>query len=218
MQKNVQKIIEHYNSLYKKYGYSDKSIGWGKNRKNLRYHILCSKFNLNGKSILDYGCGFGNLISYLNYNYEGFDYTGLDINEKLLNEAKIQYPEYVFKKVNFLNSNLDQKYDYIVSSGVHNTNIGDNYSIIKDTMGKFNEASNYGFAMNFLSTNVDYEEKKLFYSSPSKILEMGLNHSSNVLLRHDYMPFEFTLIVFKNKKIDEKLNIYEDYVSKVKLF
>ena len=84
-------------------------------------------------------------------------------------------------------------------------------------MEKFNAASIYGFAMNFLSTNVDYKEKNLFYSNPSKILKIGLRYSNNILLRHDYMPFEFTLVVFKNKKINSELNIFEDYVSKNKL-
>ena len=217
MQENYKKIIKHYNKLYKKYGYSEKSIGWGKNRKNLRYHILCSNFNLNYKSILDFGCGFGNLISYLNCYYKNFEYTGLDINEKFLEKARKHYPKNKFKKVNAFSSNIEKKYDFIVSSGVHNTKIEDNYYFIKDTMKKFNAASNYGFAMNFLSTNVDYKEKNLFYSNPSKILKIGLLYSNNILLRHDYMPFEFTLIVFKNKKINSELNIFEDYVSKNKL-
>ena len=106
MQENYKKIIKHYNKLYKKYGYSEKSIGWGKNRKNLRYHILCSNFNLNYKSILDFGCGFGNLISYLNCYYKNFEYTGLDINEKFLEKARKHYPKISLKKLMLLAQTL----------------------------------------------------------------------------------------------------------------
>ena len=35
MDKDLKKIINHYDDLYSKHGYSDKSIGWGKKRKKL---------------------------------------------------------------------------------------------------------------------------------------------------------------------------------------
>ena len=50
MDKDFKKIINHFDDLFSKYGYSDKSIGWGKKRKKLRYHILCEHFDLSGKS------------------------------------------------------------------------------------------------------------------------------------------------------------------------
>ena len=73
MEKDFEHIINHYDKLYKAHGYSDKSIGWGKRRKKLRYHVLCSKFNLNDSTILDFGCGFGDLWDYINLSYTGFN-------------------------------------------------------------------------------------------------------------------------------------------------
>ena len=91
MDKDFKKIINHFDDLFSKYGYSDKSIGWGKKRKKLRYHILCEHFDLSGKSILDFGCGFGDLYMFLKKSYADFEYTGIDINTNFIKEAKNQY-------------------------------------------------------------------------------------------------------------------------------
>tara|TARA_Y100001980_G_C14555302_1_gene343549 strand:+ start:1683 stop:2330 length:648 start_codon:yes stop_codon:yes gene_type:complete len=215
MEKDFQKIINHYNGLYKKYGYSDNSIGWGKNRKILRYHILCSKFNLNNRSILDFGCGFGDLSEYLSNHYSDFKYIGIDINENFINEAKKQYPEVNFFNKNIFEDKIKYTYDYVVSSGVHNTKIENNFSFIERTIDIFDKISDCGFAMNFLSKNVDYMEENLYYADPTKVVQLAMKYSNNFLIRHDYMPYEFTLIVIKDKKVDKDLNIYEDFVGKL---
>ena len=65
--KDKKKII----NLYNKRIYDDKiskikKIGWGsKSSQNLRFKILSNKFNLNNKSILDLGCGYGDFYSFL---------------------------------------------------------------------------------------------------------------------------------------------------------
>jgi 2-polyprenyl-3-methyl-5-hydroxy-6-metoxy-1,4-benzoquinol methylase len=39
-------------------------------------------------SILDFGCGYGALIEYLKSKYISFSYTGYDISEEMINQAK----------------------------------------------------------------------------------------------------------------------------------
>ncbi|MEA2017618.1 MAG: hypothetical protein U9N59_04145, partial [Campylobacterota bacterium] len=52
-------VVKRYSDRYKKFGHSPKSLGWDKGKQNLRYHILFEEFDLENKSILDIGCGFG---------------------------------------------------------------------------------------------------------------------------------------------------------------
>lgn len=42
------------------------------------------------KSVLDFGCNHGNFIRYKTHD----DYTGIDINRKIIEQNKIQYPEH----------------------------------------------------------------------------------------------------------------------------
>ena len=70
--------------------------------------------------------------------------------------------------MNIFKENLNQKFDYVFSSGVHNTKINNNYLFIAETMKKFDAFSIKGFSMNFLSSNVDYKEKNYFILILSK--------------------------------------------------
>lgn len=208
------KLISHYNELFNQFGYSHKTIGWGKKRHFFRYEILLSNFDLKNSSLLDFGCGFGDLSDYLKSKSLSIDYNGIDINEKLINEGIKQNPERNISFSDPLNHGLSRNYDYIISSGVHNTKISDNLNFINKTFDLFNAHANKGFSLNFLSNNCDYFEDNLYYSDPSEIIRIALNYSQKVLVRHDYMPYEFTVIVHKNYKIESKINIFSDIINK----
>ena len=208
------KLIDYYNRLFDQFGYSHKTIGWGKKRHFFRYEVLLSKFNVKNCSLLDFGCGFGDLSDYLIEKSIPVDYYGVDINEKLIKEGKNQNPERNILFSDPLNDGLNRKYDYIISSGVHNTKISDNLSFIKKTFKLFDSYSNKGFSINFLSNNCDYFEDNLYYSNPSEIISIALNYSQKILIRHDYMPYEFTVIVYKNYRIEPDLNIFSDSIDR----
>jgi hypothetical protein len=65
-------------------------------------------------------------------------------------------------------------------------------------------SSKKGIVFNGLNKYVDYEDKKLFYSYPDKILKYCINNLSKyVILKTNYqlkkntIPFEFSVAVFK---------------------
>jgi len=215
LDRDYNHIIQHYNKLYSKYGYSHKSIGWGKKRHYLRYYILLSEFELDNKSLLDFGCGFGDLYRYVIENFYGIDYEGIDINQNLVKEGIKQNPGIKLYCFDAINEGLKRKYDYIISSGVHNTKISNNWDFIVKTFELFNKNSVYGFAINFLSNNVDYKEDNLFYTDPGKILNLGLNFSNKVKIKHDYMPYEYTIFVKKHDSVNEDNNVFNEYIEKL---
>lgn len=208
------RIISHYSDLINKHGYSHKSIGWGKKRHYLRYEILISEFLIQNKSLLDFGCGFGDLKKYLSDKDYIFKYAGVDINRKFIKVGKKIHKDIDIYQSNAFEEGLRCDYDYIISSGVHNTKITNNWSFICQTFELFNKYSKFGFALNFLSDNGDFFDKDLYYANPSKILELASKYSKKIVLKHDYMPYEFTIIVHKNYKITNK-NVFEDYSDKI---
>ena len=85
MQKNeVKKVIERYNKRLKKFGVKPKTLGWDKERHFLRYHILLSQWTFNNNSLLDFGCGFGDMYNYIQENKLNIIYNGYDINNDLI--------------------------------------------------------------------------------------------------------------------------------------
>lgn len=67
--------------------------------------------SLNGKEVLDIGCGLGNLTNYM--KEKGFNLTGIDLSDEMLNFAKSKYKDITFLKMNMNDIKFDKKFDGI---------------------------------------------------------------------------------------------------------
>ena len=64
-----------------------------------------------GNSLLEVACGTGKHLQYLR---DGFQYTGLDLNDGMLKIARKRFPSTRFEKGNMINFNLGKKFDIII--------------------------------------------------------------------------------------------------------
>ena len=184
------------------------------------FEILTSQFELENKKILDLGCGFGDLNSYLkNKGIHNYEYLGVDIVDELIKEARVRNSlnkqakiEYVCE--DFLKKEFHESFDYVISSGVFNRKFSgelDNYTFILKCLDKAFNLCRGGVAFDFLSDRVDYQYQHTFHSSPMKILEMAYKLSRNIILRNDYMPFEFSIVIFKDDSFSKEDTLFTKY-------
>jgi SAM-dependent methyltransferase len=188
------------------------ALGWTKPTHTLRYRALLDYWLSPPPSgplrVLDFGCGFGDLLGYAQSRHIALDYTGLDINEDMIDIALERHPGARFLCLDPLAEPFDETFDVVVSSGVHNYRFADNRAFTDDTFGLFDRLSRWGFAANFLSDRVNFKSDANHHSAPEDILNLALRHSPRVSLRHDYMPFEFTVFVDKRSEIEPDLNVF----------
>ncbi len=210
--KSKSTTLNFYNKLLKKYGYSPKSVGWGskKGKQSLRFEILCQIGNLDNSSILDVGCGFGDLFGYLNTKKINVRYHGVDINSNLIKIGKTIYPNANLKVFDIDNEKISKKFDWVFFSGISSK--GCTYPYIKKMMKKMFDLSKKGIAMNFVGGIIDFKTPDLFYSDPGKIYSITKTLSNRVTIRHDYAPYEFTTYVYKNDKITSN-NIFKNFLE-----
>lgn len=209
----INLIINRYNKRLNLYGHDPRTLGWPKKRHFLRYEILLSQWDLNGKEVLDYGCGFGDMYEYAIKRGIKLIYEGVDINEKLLIEGQKKYKNINLYKVGGELNQLNKSYDYILSSGVYNLKLSENWKNIESAFELFNKYSKFGFALNFLSNRVEYELEETYHSDPVKILDLAYKYSNRVILRNDYMPFDFTIFVDKRNEFDKSIAVYPDFLK-----
>ena len=89
--KDTNKIKKFYNDNFFKYKDSVKTVGWSSKKDQfLRFEKLFENIEVNNKSILDIGCGLGDLIFFIKKKYKGknFKYTGIDISDAIIDFAK----------------------------------------------------------------------------------------------------------------------------------
>ena len=105
--KHEEKIKNFYSKRYKKVGNKIQSVGWNsKTNQNLRFKILLKNINLRNRAILDYGCGFADLLLYLqkikkySFSYSGYDVVKsfITFNKSRFISSKFYYNESFMKK------------------------------------------------------------------------------------------------------------------------
>lgn len=201
-----KKVSEYYTQKIIKHGTCSQGVDWNSFESQfLRFEQLCKILPASTSeifTILDFGCGYGALIEYLKSKYSSFSYTGFDISEEMINQARKLYPDpnFIFTS----NEQLLSKYDYIIASGIFNvkldTNISEWEKYIFETLKKMNNLSTKGFSFNMLTKYSDKEYMKdyLYYADPCIFFDYcKVNFSRNIALLHDYGLYEFTIIVRK---------------------
>ena len=90
--KSRLKISQQYDDLVKKYGDSIKALHienarYNKEHQNIKFKFVFDQLDKKN-SLLDVGCGLGNLAEYCRERgWEG-KYTGIDLSQKMVNMVK----------------------------------------------------------------------------------------------------------------------------------
>ena len=211
-----EEIISFYKNKYLNYGYSPRSLGWKKGRQVIRFHSLISYFDINGKSILDIGCGFGDINTILSKIYpKSYRYTGIDIVKEFIQEGKKRFfgENIDFITGNFLDIEFSSNYDIILGSGIFNQSFNkvDNEVFFHNVLNKSWSICNDGVAFDFLSDKVDFRHDHTYHNNPSEKLDFFYSLSKNVILRNDYIPYEFSICAYKNDKFDKSHAVFNRY-------
>jgi ubiquinone/menaquinone biosynthesis C-methylase UbiE len=207
-----KKIISTYDELIKQYGHTPQALGWGfqKGKQSLRFQILCEIGDLSNSSLLDIGCGFGDLYGYLQYKKIPIKYHGVDLNNKMIQIGKDLYPKIKFETRNILERKINRKFDWVFASGI--TTFGFDYKLIKKMLTEMLQISKKGVAMNFVGGVLDFKEKGIFYTDPEKIYSIAKAISNRITIRHDYAPYEYTIYVYKNN-LKTKNSIFKEFLK-----
>ena len=195
-------IIEHYLQLYKKYGKNFKALGWLKGNQDIRFEIIKQIGITKKSSVLDVGCGFGDFYEFLKSKKMNCSYYGVDINEKFLEIARERNPSVKFELRDIQKTKFSRKFDWVIATGI--SNHATNYPHLKNILKEMFNISKKGVVMDFISDYVDFKNKGIFYTSPEIMFETAKKLTRRVTLRHDYMPFEYCLYLYKNDKKTKK--------------
>ncbi len=194
-----EKYRSYFKKRYKEFGDNVKTLWGGAESQKQRFDVLLTIGDLHGKSILDVGCGFGDLYGYIRQRKEKISrYVGYDIVPEIIKVAKGKYPDISFKCMDILRSNKINEYDYVFSSGIFflSDDLWESY-MLKMVTRMYN-ISKLGVGVNFLSSYSSNKDGFSYYADPSTVLSLIMkNISSKVILRHDYKINDFTVFLYK---------------------
>jgi SAM-dependent methyltransferase len=144
-------------------------------------------------SILDVGCGNGELYAYLIERGFCGSYLGVDINTALLGEAKSRFPRASFAHVD---DGSVGTHDYVLMSGLFNANAGQSEQWVHDVLSRYFALCTRALVFNAVSGYVSRRDDHLFYLPPAGIIDFVVRRLSPVFeIRHGFLPFNYTVCV-----------------------
>jgi SAM-dependent methyltransferase len=194
-------VISLYNNTLQLHGDRPEAVRWTSagQAEHYRYLLDIDK-SINEAKVLDYGCGKGDFYQFLKQKNISVQYTGFDINERLISLAKEKFPECTFKVFDIENDTLKDDFDYIFLCGVFNLKVQGLKETIENTLKKLFNHCRIAMAFNGLSA---HDPKKIFelnYISPEKLVSFAVKSLSPVyVLRQDRIPYDFTLFVYREQ-------------------
>ena len=173
------------------------ALGWKKAEgQQARFNILSGIADLTNYSVLDAGCGHGDLCKYLGRLYTGVQYYGVEQIPAILNVAVSRYGHLAqtrFYQGDFSISALPEV-DYILACGALSYRNSDSWFVLK-MIEKLFSGCRLGFGFNLLS-KTDFDGGLLTAYSPDYIKAFCLQLTDKVELHQDYYDSDFTIFMY----------------------
>ena len=195
----MHEAISKNNAIYfesaRAYPSCHRGVKWAsKESQFTRFKVLCEIASDSFQSrILDVGCGLGHLVDYLlSQSFTG-TYEGIDIVDQMVVNAKKRHPTFDFK-TNDIDAIVCGSVDYVMASGLF---AFVDLNLIQEMIPQLFLRATKGLAFNCLSTAAVHKEADVFYQDPTEIINFCKSITPTVMLRHDYMPHDFTIYMMK---------------------
>jgi SAM-dependent methyltransferase len=176
---------------------SSLALGWRNDRdQQIRFEALAGIANMNGKTVLDAGCGYGDLFAFLSPNNQPAHYYGIEQIPELIEQAENRYGHLgnvTLIPRNFMMIGLPEA-DYVFASGSLNYASGDPQYIFK-AINKLFGSCRSGLAFNLLKLVPN--TGLLVAYEPEIILSYCRTLSGNVILKDGYADEDFTIWMYR---------------------
>lgn len=202
-----------YGDSFQRHGDSPASMLTPKGRNDLRFRAIDPFVATPGTRVLDYGCGLGYLYSYLQRTASAPVYTGFDMLPEFVSACQSKFPGVDFRQVDVA-AELSGTYDVVFASGVFNLRSHDDLAESKayafDRIERLFALTRVVLVCDFLSAFVDFQQPDAQHYSAGEIADFCSRRlGRRFQLRHDLLPYEFTLIAWKDSRLRKPDNIYE---------
>ena len=208
-----------YEESFQLHGDSPASLLTPKGRNELRFRAIEPFMSKRTVRVLDYGCGLGYLYNYLIQSGYDVDYTGVDILPDFISTCRDKYAKYsaTFKLIE-PTENIVGEFDIVFSSGVFNlvTNSDELASKVYafEKLTQLFGMANQALICDFLSPFVDFRQEHAQHFEISEIATFcATSLTRRFVLRHDLLPYEFTLVAYRNAEIKRPENLFAVDVS-----
>lgn len=189
--------VERYSERLEEIGEDPRALGWDtEENQQTRFQAFTEAIDLDGRRVLDIGCGFGDFATFLDgQGVQMESYEGWDVNPDLLDVARNRHPnrEFETRNVALTSPPPEPVADVGVMMGVLNfrldTVANPDYAqhVIERAWPFVSEA----LLVDMLSTHrtPSYpKEDFVYYYDPGVMMDRVAHLTQDIFVKHDYPP------------------------------
>jgi SAM-dependent methyltransferase len=197
---NLADLTEDYDKSLEQYGPGPKALLWWDYRSMaIRFKELVKEVPVEGKYIMDAGCGLGDLLPYLYAKSANFRYIGYDKKPEFIEDARRHYEGHAFEVGDPLNHRLGL-FDVVISSGVMNGNSKNWMKKRQRMIANLFDQTGEVLAFNMAGGLKPIPDDSLIaYADPNEIYDYCKTLTKHVKLNTSYLDKDFTITMFKKK-------------------
>ncbi len=192
--------VDHFRRRLATYGEDVRALWNSSASQRTRFEVLCAVGGLSGRSVLDVGCGFGDLITYLQEaGTPPATYCGIDLSPEMIEIARKQHPGARLECRDLDEQPFpDGSYDFLLGSGLFFLPHPLWKEYVSQIVARMFACCRVAVAVNFLSVYSAAKDRESHYARPSDVLgDLQQAITPRIVLRHDYRVNDFTVYLYR---------------------
>jgi len=203
-------VKKQYASAFAEFGVDKKSLFWPKGRQDIRFKKHLSAIEAFGidnskeLTIIDYGCGFSDLYSYiLSHGNPNSKYVGVDILKNFLEISEQKFPNNQYYERSIFVEKEEIKADVVCAIGTFSMRYlpswEENYRFVLSEIEILWGRAQLYLSVDFMTDQVDFMQLNSFHVSPQRIVSdlKFLLKPTRIELIESNIPFEFLVQIWK---------------------
>lgn len=162
-----------------------------------RFEAFLREHDLRGSSILDVGCGLGDLYAHLLRRGIEVDYTGYDLAPEMVRLCRARYPGIRFESGDFLRFLPPSRFDYAVAFGIHNIRVPGGRAILEAVTRHQFDLSAVAAHVSLLTDRYTAFASRVQAWRAEDILGLALGITPYVALHHEHLENDFSVTLYR---------------------
>lgn len=189
----MNQIIDFYNEKSKTSQCGWQAACWESESDQYERFVFSTSIMQNNISVLDVGCGYGDFYNFLKKRYKNFNYTGIDISEKIIKKAKENNSFANFECADVLDYQIQS--DCVFALGTFNLKVQSEY--IEKYIKKCYELSKQKSCIILTSESTKEKCDEVYFYDPKAIFNIAYSLCNKIIVNTASIDNEIVLLMYK---------------------
>jgi SAM-dependent methyltransferase len=177
--------------------------------QRMRFASFLQMHDVGGCSVLDIGAGVGDLWGWFTQHGIRCEYHGIDVSQGMVERARARFPGTLFEVQDLDTWNPGRTFDFTVAFAIHNVRVDGADAILRRTLSRQFALCARAAHVSLLTDRYSGFADHIQAWRAEEILTLALSVTPYVVLRHDYLPNDFSATLYRQPLIDTRPDLID---------